>query len=108
VKTFPIPTEDRAGVFAFEIENIHIDPAAKLFSKSSDIHVEFLYHGEPCIVWEPYGDSSRYWIGPKDETTGKLDVTRLEEGFKHYYPPLHRAIIGDCLTLRFIGRFFEK
>lgn len=25
---------------------------------------EFLIDGEKFIAWEPYGDNSRYWIGP--------------------------------------------
>jgi hypothetical protein len=23
-----------------------------------------VFHGVPFVVWEPWGDNSRYWIGP--------------------------------------------
>ena len=109
---------------AFEVENAYISPATiarlianvegvtevcprKMFAKSSDVHVEFKFMGQPWIVWEPFGDNSRYWIGPSDQAEGETDITRLEEAFKCYQPPTHRAILGDLLTFRFITRFVK-
>lgn len=112
----------------FEIENIYIAPATvakvltavdgvrdvevrKIFSKSKDIRVQFRYLGRPYIVWEPYGDNSRYWIGPEDMLSGTdvvaalddpNDICKLEDAFKRYRPPFHRTLIGNLLTLRFI------
>jgi hypothetical protein len=125
MKTYPILTKDRSRAFAFEVENIYISPATaaylvtavdgvanvelrKAFSKSSDVHVEFQYRGQPYVVWEPYGDSSRYWVGPKEETNDVGDITALEAVFRRYRPPLHRALLGDVLTLRFITRFLDR
>jgi len=125
MKTHPVLTKEGARLFAFEIENAYIAPATvarlladvegvtdveprRMFSASSDIHVEFKYQGRPYMVWESYGDSSRYWIGPKDEANDAGDITALEVAFKRYRPPLHRALLGDVLTLRFITRLLGR
>jgi len=124
METYPVFTNEGARSQAFEIENAYIGPAAitrilagvegvtevcprKMFAKSSDVHVEFKYMGQPYIVWEPFGDNSRYWIGPSDQAEGETDITGLEEAFKCYQPPTYRAILGDLLTLRFITRFVK-
>ncbi len=61
--------------------------------------------GQPfAIVLEPYGDNSRYWIGPKEPAENALDVGDIENAFKAYRPPLHRKILGDVLTLRLFKR----
>jgi len=117
MKTFPIESKD-GHCFAFEIENAYIASgqivqllqevegvtdirARKPFSSSSDIHVSFGYKGQEFVVWEPYGDSSRYWIGPKDENEHSTDVTVLQEVFAKYAPSLPKKIIGDLITLNF-------
>lgn len=125
MKIYPILTKDGCRAFAFEVENIYISPASaarivaaidgvadvearKIFSNSSDVLVEFNYCGQPYIVWEPYGDSSRYWVGPKEDSNDVGDITALEAAFKRYRPPLHRALIGYVLTLRFVTRFLDR
>ena len=83
MKTYPLIDEKKGDrPFAFEIENAYVGTgtiarllaevdgvtdvrARKLFRGSSEIHVEFKYLNHDYIVWEPYGDNSRYWIGPK-------------------------------------------
>lgn len=126
------PVFDRKGARApiFQIENAYIGPAAiaellarvegvsevnrrKTFGKSSDIHVTFQYLGRPYMVWEPFGDNSRYWIGPADMVSGTPevaplkhpeDIARLEDAFGCYRPPFHRAIIGNLVSLRLFKR----
>lgn len=126
MKTYPIFKKDGIREPIFEIEKIYISSAAlvrllalvegvtevrpqKMFSKPRDIHVEFKYLRRPYIVWEPFGDNSRFWIGPADMVSdadpvpaldSPNDILVLEDAFKHYRPPLHRAILGDVLTLR--------
>ena len=47
----------------------------------------FKYHGEPFVVWEPYGDSSRYWIGPDQNDPAKIvDVGPLEGAIARHRP----------------------
>lgn len=116
MKIFPISSDD-GRCFAFEIENVYIAPRQiaqllqgvhgvadirmrKLFA-SSDTHVSFKYNGRDFVVWEPYGDNSRYWIGPKDENDHTMDVSMLKTSFAEYVPSLPKKILGDIITLNF-------
>ena len=110
-------------VFAFEIENIYISIKSialllksvrgvsnirqrKLFGDHPDIHFEFTYLGKEFIVWELYGDNSRYWIGPENvEAEEIINVKELEEVFRQYHPTFIRKVIGDLLTLKFLSVF---
>ena len=85
MRTYPIIDEKKgANSFAFEVENAYVRPRTiarllkevdgvtdvrvrKLFDSSADTHVQFKYLTQHYMVWEPYGDSSRYWIGPKHQ-----------------------------------------
>lgn len=119
MRTYPVLTKDGSKSAAFEVENVYIGLRTisrllrqvagvtevrprQLFSGADDVHVEFKYMGTPFIVWEPYGDSSRYWIGPKDGAEAGAEGAALEQIFSSYRPPLYRSIIGDVLTLRFM------
>lgn len=121
MKTYPVLAKDGSKSAAFEVENAYIGLRTisrllgqvagvtevrprQLFSGADDVHVEFKYMGTPFIVWEPYGDSSRYWIGPKEGTEASSECAALERVFSGYRPPLYRSIIGDVLTLRFMKR----
>jgi len=133
MQTFPVFDKDGLRAPVFQIENIYISARAtarllaatrgvtdvqprKMFSKSSDVYVQFKHQGRSYIVWEPYGDNSRHWIGPADMVNGATEITEprarvgiepLEAAFENYRPPLHRAILGDLLTLRFINRLLK-
>jgi hypothetical protein len=125
MQTHPILTKEGTRSPAFEVENVYIGLATiarllaqvqgvtdvkqrKMFAKSSDVHVNFKYRGQPWIVWEPYGDNSRYWIGPQDHVESEVGATELEDAFKRHSPPFHRVLLGDLLTLRFITRFTKR
>lgn len=121
MKTYPIKTE-QGMCWAFEIENAYIRPRTigallagvsgltdirvrKPFSSASDVHVHFRYRDREFVVWEPYGDNSRYWIGPADEKSAPIDVTELRAAFDHYAPSLPTKIFGDIITLNFRSLF---
>ena len=108
---------DSGHVVAFAIENVYISLTTvarllkntdgvtdvvprKIFSRSrSDIHIRFKYHGEPCIVLEPWGDNSDYWICPDVENSSNVsNITPLETVFKRYRPPFYRLFIGHVVT----------
>jgi hypothetical protein len=126
METYPIIDEQkRDGPFAFEIENAYIGPrtiarllneidgvsdvhARRPFSPLSEIQVEFTYCTQPYVVWEPYGDNSRYWIGPKEPAVASADIGEIESAFRHYRPPVYRRWLGDILSLKFITRFFRR
>lgn len=119
MRTYRFPS-DKSILFAFEIENAYIRPGkiAKLLASvngvrnvrtgrnlsSSESRVEFEFLGNEFIVWEPFGDSSRYWIGPKQEQQTS-DISVLEKVFKDYKPPLLVKIFGDLITLNFKSLF---
>jgi hypothetical protein len=50
------------------IPGVEILRAPKAFSWfREEEFCEFSLAGVHFVVWEPFGDSSRYWIGPKDK-----------------------------------------
>lgn len=122
METYPLIDEKKGDCpFSFEIENAYVGSGTiarllaevqgvtdirprKLFGKSNEIHVEFKYLNRDYIVWEPYGDNSRYWIGPKNPAEDVGDIGNIENVFKHYHPPFYREIIGDILSLRLFKR----
>ncbi len=81
MKTYPLH-DDAGRVFAFEISNwrlgrrracrivrsvpgVVLTRVPKVFSWfREDSFCEFVVEGETFEVHEPFGDSSRYWIGP--------------------------------------------
>lgn len=125
MQTFPIMDKRGGYPFAFEIENVYVGTRAigrlleqlngvsdvrvrRPFGKWEDVHVWFKYKDRDYVVLEPYGDNSRYWIGPKEAAENALDVGDIENAFKSYRPPLHREILGDVLTLRIFKRLIGR
>jgi hypothetical protein len=121
MKIFPVFNADGFKTSAFEVENAYIGVATiinllkntecvteikprKIFDRSCDIHVEFKYMEQPFIVWEPFGDNSRYWIGPQDRAESGIDITELEKTIANHKPTLIRKIVGDILSLRLINK----
>jgi hypothetical protein len=117
METFSIKDVNDVQI-AFEIENIYITANAisellktvsgvdgtckrNLFG-GSEYHVEFKYAGVECVVWEPYGDSSRYWIGPKSPEIKIVDLNDIKNVFDSYRPPALMKIFGDVLSLKFL------
>ncbi len=57
----------------------------------SDVRLTFVFRGVPWIVWEAWGDSSRYWIGPRDVENHIIDVAPIHDAFAKYKSPITRA-----------------
>lgn len=72
----------------------------RLFSRWDGIHVWFMYRGCECIVEEPFGDNSRYWIGSGDPAH-RIPMTDVENAFARYRPPFLVKVIGDLISLDF-------
>ena len=102
MKTYPINRDD-GTLHAFEIGNtwISIHAIKKILNSiaevksikrpfNSDIRIEFIFNDEPWVVWEPWGDSSRYWIGPKNPDNHPFDVTPINDAFANYQSPVSR------------------
>ncbi|UPG91191.1 hypothetical protein L2Y96_05275 [Luteibacter aegosomaticola] len=123
MRTFPLT---KAGkTFAFEIEHTYVSrrAVAKLlkqaedvtdvrlrrrFGSSDDVRVDFNYLGSTYVVWEPFGDNSRYWIGPKEPGPRDPDIRCLEALFDGYQPWLLRSLVGDVLTLNLFKRLVRR
>ncbi len=114
--TYPHVSEATGETLGFEIELVYISLAAvarllssiegvsdlrrrRPFTRFDEVHIRFQYKGTECVVWEPFGDNSRYWIGQR-ESSPTVDMTELEKAFQDYSPPLIRTLVGDVLSLR--------
>jgi hypothetical protein len=49
----------------------------------SDDRFAFVYLGRNCMVHEPFGDNSRYWIEPV-ERDPPLDMTPIRDAFSRF------------------------
>jgi hypothetical protein len=43
----------------------------------------FIYLGRSCVVHEPFGDNSRYWIGPVAQEPA-IDMTAVRDAFSRF------------------------
>jgi hypothetical protein len=115
MRTYPIK-DGHGRLVAFEIPHVYFSIRSiarllatvhgatvvyrrPLFGQPSDVHLEFQYGGSSYIVWEPFGDNSRYWIGPKKGINGTADVTPLHDAFERHRPSVLRGLIGGALYL---------
>lgn len=113
MKTYPI-TSENGLCKAFEVNNVYIGPkkiAALLSSvdgvtqincgSRTDVRVEFSYSGSHCVVTEPFGDNSRYWIGPIDFEKSNLDMNSIKVVFDKYIPPFWQRVLGRLISFDF-------
>ena len=119
MKTYPI-FDECGEQLAFEIESAYTNPrmvsevlrgvdgvsnisVRSPFSKETEELISFTLDSVDFLVWEPYGDSSRYWIGPTDDIAQDPGNVGLVEGaFQSYQPPIAYRVIGDFLSLKFL------
>lgn len=74
----------------------------KPLSHSGDVRGTFRFLGADFVIVEPFGDNSRYWVGPADEDAEKRrDITPIETCLRAYKPPILRKLVGDIVTLNF-------
>jgi hypothetical protein len=113
MKTYPIVDDD--GVFrGFEIElPISNRPVVRVLRSIdgvtevtktwfNDDRIKFLFNGEPFVVNEPYGDNSRYWIGPA-EPPSPQDISPIHNAFQaHRYLVPPRVVLWG-LVAAFVG-----
>lgn len=117
METFPVAGKmPGQRTYAFEIESAYVEPGAiarllkgvvgvafvrerRLCSGQREIHAEFRYMNREFVVWEPFGDNTRYWIGPKDSSANAVGIGLVEDAFKRYRPPFRRRLIGGLMSL---------
>jgi hypothetical protein len=114
--------------FAFEVENAYLSrgkiarllksipgvESASLvshFGSSNDVRVAFKMDGHDYMVMEPFGDNSRYWIGPaegKEDKAAAQSIEKVKQVFEKYEPPLPIRIIGALVSLDFRALFARR
>jgi hypothetical protein len=52
-------------------------------ARINDDRFSFVYLGRCCVVHEPFGDNSRYWIGPA-EPDPPIDMTPIRDAFTQF------------------------
>jgi hypothetical protein len=51
----------------------------------NDDRITFTFQGKAAVVHEPWGDSSRYWVGLQDpDAAPEVDLEPLHQAFKRY------------------------
>lgn len=111
MKTFPL-LNDGGEMTGFEISSLFFPSSAsvsrffakcpgvqltqqrKMFESGNEVHAELAFEGNTFIVWEPFGDNSRVWIGPKEESDEALAGLRgLHEFVSSNWPgPISRLL----------------
>ena len=123
--TYQVLATEAGCTAAFEIENLGVTRGgcARLLRKISgvtdvqsikwrrllrtDQRVTFKYFGHDFEVTEPFGDNSRYWIGPVSPSNGTPDITAIEDAFKRA-ESFTVALLLDVLTLRPLRRWLRR
>lgn len=82
------------------VEGVTEVKVCRPFSGQGDVRARFRYQGDEFAVVEPFGDNSRYWIGPVSENR-RRDVSPIEGQLRSYVPSLFRRILGGLVTLNF-------
>src|SRR6187431_1100032 len=111
MRTYPLQAS--GALHAFEVSNSWLQPRAiarlvrsqgaevtfkrRLF-RSGDVHLQFRFKGREFQVVEPFGDNSRYWIGPaEDLLVPTAETSDLHKVFVDYHPGflgVIRSLVG--------------
>ena len=111
MRTYPL--KDSSGdTYAFEVGNVLLSPReiarfvkSKLgaeitagpqgYPASDDMRLRFRYAGTEFEVFEPFGDNSRYWVGPYSEKPERVaSIDDLHAAFLAYRPSLFRRLVA--------------
>lgn len=61
---------------------------------SDENRLEFEFQEIPCVVWEPFGDNSHYWVGPKDPESSTIDMSDVHAAILNHQPFMRVGIPG--------------
>ena len=66
---------------------VSITKVRRLFAIGEDVHAQFSFKGESFDVWEPFGDNSRFWVGPSSDTRRRREcIDELEAYVQRTWP----------------------
>jgi hypothetical protein len=82
VCAFGIPSSyflSSAGVARFfsRCPGVQVERVRRIFEFGNDIHAIFALDGDRYLVWEPYGDNSRYRVGPEKDAAPPRSLAKL-------------------------------
>ena len=96
VKTYPIFRED-GSMLALEVTSAWLtfrpllsimrsvpgvaDVRRQYFNED---RIRFVYLGVECVINEPWGDNSRYWIGPKSPDNSSINVAPINSALQNH------------------------
>ena len=104
MRTYPI-VDDDGSLRGFEIDlPVSNRPIIRVLRSTKGVtevtrtwfnedRIKFLFNGEPFVVNEPYGDNSRYWIGPASSPS-EQDLSPIHEAFQN-----HRYLVPPRVIL---------
>jgi len=102
MKTYPMKN-DAGEKHAFEIANnflsskgmarfigrcpgVKITRVRRMFALDDEVHVEFELNGARYHFWEPFGDSSRLWIGPAEAPQRVASIDQVQRYVTEHWP----------------------
>ncbi len=81
------PSSASVSRFFEKCPGVQVTRRRKLFESGNEVHAELEFEGGTLIVWEPFGDNSRFWIGPKEESETTSDsLQRLHDFVSSNWP----------------------
>jgi hypothetical protein len=104
VCAFEIPSGhflSSAGVVRFlsRCPGVQVERVRRLFEVGNDVHAIFTLDEDRYLVWEPYGDNSRYWIGPEGEARPPQSLAKLRAFVHSNWPGPISALRARVLSL---------
>jgi hypothetical protein len=111
MRTYPVNDESGA-MYAFEIDSSTVSPrrlsylvrsrlgavvtkGPQGFFSREDWRLRFLHARIEFEVWEPFGDNSRYWIGPAGENPQRTDaIDDIHSMLRDYKPTVVQRLLS--------------
>ena len=86
------PSSGSVSRFFARCPGVQIEQQRRPFEVGNEVHTAFKFEGTTFVVWEPYGDSSRFWIGPQKEVA--VDSIKNLHTFvaTHWPGPISRLV----------------
>ena len=78
---------------------VQVERVRRLFEFGNEVHAIFTLDGDRYFVWEPYGDNSRYWVGPEKGAAPPPSLAKLREFVHSSWPGPVSALRARVLSL---------
>jgi len=65
---------------------VKITRVRRMFALDDEVHVEFELDSHRYLVWEPFGDNSRLWIGPAEGQYRFESIDHIQRYVAEHWP----------------------